>query len=228
MGDAGDNPKVFWATAVPSLLYLAVAFACLVQWDVNKLWSRIDAFSGCYLGLRLMGILHSLAFGRGAFRSKQLRREWWGTTAFPGEIKYVVLLMLGDLTVFFDYGHWHLVPALQHPAVQVLGLVVYIGVSAWQIWADTYLAGHFAQPLPAPMSQGPFRYVRHPRYVGAMVGKVAFALVFASILGWPLALAWVLLLLHKIRLEEMHLRRLFGVEYEAYVRSTARLIPGIY
>ena len=78
------------------------------------------------------------------------------------------------------------------------------------------------------MDQGPFRYVRHPRYAAAMLAKGAFALVFASALGWMLALTWAVLLLKKVSVEEEHLRNMFGNEYEAYAQRTARLLPGIY
>jgi len=58
--------------------------------------------------------------------------------------------------------------------------------------------------------------------------KIAVALVFASAVGWLLVGVWSLLLLRQVRLEEVHLYNLFGCEYEAYARQTARLVPGIY
>jgi protein-S-isoprenylcysteine O-methyltransferase Ste14 len=82
--------------------------------------------------------------------------------------------------------------------------------------------------MSRPITDGPFRYVRHPRYAGAMAAKIAFPLVFASALGWVLAVAWIALLFRKVLGEETHLRNLFGPEYEAYARHTARLLPGVY
>jgi protein-S-isoprenylcysteine O-methyltransferase Ste14 len=61
-----------------------------------------------------------------------------------------------------------------------------------------------------------------------MVSKIAFALVFASVLGWVLAAAWILILFRQVLMEETHLRDLFGAEYDAYARHTARLLPGVY
>jgi protein-S-isoprenylcysteine O-methyltransferase Ste14 len=78
------------------------------------------------------------------------------------------------------------------------------------------------------MNQGPYRFVRHPRYASAIAGKAAMALIFASLFGWLLMLAWGMLLLNKIALEEKHLRNLFGSNYESYAQTTARVIPGIY
>jgi protein-S-isoprenylcysteine O-methyltransferase Ste14 len=38
----------------------------------------------------------------------------------------------------------------------------------------------------------------------------------------------VLFILRRMRLEEAHMRKLFGAERAAYSRRTARLLPGIY
>ncbi len=78
------------------------------------------------------------------------------------------------------------------------------------------------------MSHGPYRYVRHPRYAAAIVGKIGMALVLTSILGWLLVIAWGVLLLNNIAVEEKHLRRLFGPSYDSYAQTTAKVIPGIY
>jgi protein-S-isoprenylcysteine O-methyltransferase Ste14 len=132
--------------------------------------------------------------------------------------------------VFLDYGHWRLEPWLAQPALQSIGLGLYLAVTVWQIWTDSYLARFFNQDSapPVPMNVGPYRFVRHPRYAAAIVGKVAMALTFASLFGWLLAIAWGFLLLNKIAVEEKYLRHLFGARYELYARNTAKVIPGIY
>jgi protein-S-isoprenylcysteine O-methyltransferase Ste14 len=141
-----------------------------------------------------------------------------------------MLLMALDLVVFLDYGHWRVTPWMARPALQIAGLALYLAVTLWQIWTDGYLATYFTHgELPlAPMNRGPYRYVRHPRYAAAIVGKVAMALTFASVFGWLLVIAWGLLLLNKIAVEEKHLRELFGSRYESYARTTAKVVPGIY
>jgi protein-S-isoprenylcysteine O-methyltransferase Ste14 len=217
-------------TSALSFLYLLSALACLLQWNTAQLWERVDYFSGPYLALRAVGAVHSVISNRRAFRSKQVRREWWGQTSNPGIINWVILLMLGDLTVFLDYGHWHTLRALERPALQGLGLTLYLLAAGWQMWTDSYLAKYFRYcgTEGEPIIGGPFRYIRHPRYAAAIAGKVAFALMFASLLGWLMAMAWTFVLLEKVRAEEAHLRELFGARYEAYAEKTTRLLPGIY
>lgn len=78
------------------------------------------------------------------------------------------------------------------------------------------------------VSSGPYRFVRHPMYVGLIVLHVSIALVLGSM--WTLALAalFTILFLWRTALEDGTLRReLSG--YEEYTQVTRyRLMPGIW
>jgi protein-S-isoprenylcysteine O-methyltransferase Ste14 len=220
----------FWKTLLGSLVYLCLTLLCLVRWGTPHPWVRVDFFAVGYLVLRLLGVFHSILSSRTVFRSKSLMREWWGLDSDPKGPKWIIILMMADLTIYLDYGHWRLVPELQQPVLQSLGLGLYLATSIWQVWTDVHLARYFNRgnrEVP-PLDRGPYRYVRHPRYSAAILAKLAVALVFASVLGWLLAAMWSAVLLHKIAVEELHLRTVFGSRYEAYSQTTARVFPGIY
>jgi protein-S-isoprenylcysteine O-methyltransferase Ste14 len=76
---------------------------------------------------------------------------------------------------------------------------------------------------------GLYTLVRHPSYLGLELILLAFALhartwaCFAVVLVPP-----TLAVLYRIHVEETALRLAFGADYEAYSRSTKRLIPGVY
>jgi protein-S-isoprenylcysteine O-methyltransferase Ste14 len=70
--------------------------------------------------------------------------------------------------------------------------------------------------------------VRHPRYAGLLISRVAFALTYGSVLAWALGIIWAALIVRRIPREEAHLRQIFGADYEAYAARTARLIPGVF
>jgi protein-S-isoprenylcysteine O-methyltransferase Ste14 len=222
--------RVLWKTLAGSLAYLGVAVASLIQWNRSDPWLRVGWFAGIYFVLRFVGSLHSIISSMGAFRSHPLRQEWWALNSDPAGPRWVMLLMALDLLVFLDYGHWRLTPWLARPALQFTGLGLYLAVTLWQIWTDAYLARYFNREKPplTPMNEGPYHYMRHPRYSAAIAGKVAMALVFASFFAWLLAIAWALLLLNKIAVEEKHLRKLFGFRYESYARITAKVIPWVF
>jgi len=213
-----------------SLGYILLAGVCLMHWGGPDPRSRFDVFSGGYLLFRALGSLHSLAAARNVFRSRQVMQEWWATNSDPGGIQRVVVLMALDLAVLLDYAHWHLWVVLDRPFFQACGLTLYAASMVWQMWTDSHLARFFAaRPQEwTPMRSGPYRFVRHPRYSAALAGKVAFALIFANGLGWLMVLAWGVLLLRKVEVEEAHLSRLFGRGYEVYRQTTAKLLPGIY
>lgn len=219
-----------WGTALFASAYLALALVSLWQWGTPTPWSRIDVFSGGYLALGTFAAVYDITLGRATLRSQEAFREASGMSYDPTTLVVAAFLSVGDLLVFLDYGRWHLAPALERHAVQSLGLFLDATAIAWLLWTDTYLARHFASDpsMRNVMQDGPYHYVRHPRYAGVLAVRAAFALVFASMVGWILAVAWLVVLLRRISLEERHLQRIFGENYTAYARRTPRLIPGGY
>lgn len=79
-----------------------------------------------------------------------------------------------------------------------------------------------------PVTTGPYRFVRHPGYAGAILGVVATPLVLGSL--WALVPAALLTLLFAVRtqLEDRTLRRSLP-GYAAYAERTRfRLVPFIW
>ncbi len=213
--------KAQWGTIVFSLVYFALALACL---------RRLDVFAGGFLGLMFLSVVYELIFGLPTLRSPEALREAVGMAYDRATLVVLPLLSVGDFLVFLDYGHWHLTPALREGVLQSVGLLLSILAIAWLGWTDAHLARHFAE-APAVqriMREGPFRYVRHPRYAGILAVRLAFALVFSSPVGWALVIAWTIVLLRRIHLEEGYLRQRFGREYDAYANQMPRLVPGVY
>jgi len=77
------------------------------------------------------------------------------------------------------------------------------------------------------VSTGPYRVVRHPAYLGTLVGHLGFALVFAH---WAPLLAWaglfVPMVVRRILIEEPCLFELAG--YDEYARGRKRLVPRVW
>lgn len=222
--------KAMWATVLCAVAYLALALLCLWQWGTPAPWSRLDLFSGGYLSITTLAVVYGFRLGRTIFRSAEVFREASGMSYDRATLGVMAALSACDALVFLDYGRWHLSPALERHAAQGLGLLLEIAAVAWLLWTDTYLVRHFTGELSARtvIQDGPYRYVRHPRYAGVLAVRVAFALVLASVAGWLLAVAWLVVLLRRITLEERHVQEVFGVSYDAYARRTPRLLPGIY
>jgi protein-S-isoprenylcysteine O-methyltransferase Ste14 len=212
------------------LIYLALMLACLRQWGAVAPWSRLNLLIGAAIALSLLLGMEQIIFTFNLPGSADVKREAFGITFDPGMAAWVAVLAICELSVFIDYGHLHLVPSLERRALQCIGLGLYVIAFALLRWADAWLARHFARAGERRelMTGGPFRYLRHPRYAGLIISRIAFALCFASILGWLLMLGWILIIHRRISLEEPHLKKLFGEDYEAYSQRTSRLLPGIY
>jgi protein-S-isoprenylcysteine O-methyltransferase Ste14 len=87
-----------------------------------------------------------------------------------------------------------------------------------RIWA----AGHVEKSREVTRS-GPYRFTRHPLYLGSSVMGVGIALASASWLVAAIVLGYLALTISAaIRAEEAHLRKKFGGEYDAYA---ARIAP---
>jgi protein-S-isoprenylcysteine O-methyltransferase Ste14 len=90
-----------------------------------------------------------------------------------------------------------------------------------RVWA----AGHLEKSREVTRS-GPYRWTRHPLYVGSSV--MALGIVIASrsiVLGVLAAVYMVTTIAAAIRAEESFLRRAFGDTYDRYRRSEADSMP---
>jgi protein-S-isoprenylcysteine O-methyltransferase Ste14 len=129
----------------------------------------------------------------------------------------------------------HEVLSLPDPVLWLaLGLVVAWSGMLLRLWAVRTLGRSFTttvvvRPEQTIVATGPYRYVRHPSYLGLLtvlfglgltLGDLASAVVMAALPA--IALVW------RIRVEEAALRSELGSSYVEYSRGRARLIPGIW
>jgi len=79
------------------------------------------------------------------------------------------------------------------------------------------------------VTEGVYRYLRHPSYAGSLISFLGLGMVFANYISilvilLPIAGAF----LYRIRIEEQVLVGNFGTGYLNYCSSTKRLIPFIF
>jgi protein-S-isoprenylcysteine O-methyltransferase Ste14 len=79
------------------------------------------------------------------------------------------------------------------------------------------------------VSEGLYRFVRHPAYSGSLLSFLGLGVSFANFISLaviflPICSAF----LYRIRVEEIALMDAFGDEYVRYCASTMRLIPWVY
>ncbi len=96
------------------------------------------------------------------------------------------------------------------------GLVAAVG-ELFRIWA----AGHVEKSREVTRS-GPYRFTRHPLYLGSSIIGIGIAIASARGLVAAIVLGYLAITITAaIRAEEAHLRDKFGGEYDAYAARTA-------
>jgi len=111
----------------------------------------------------------------------------------------------------------------------LLPLAVGAGIVLWCIW-DFAVVGHGTlAPIDPPtqlVARGPYRYVRNPMYVGAVLVLLGEAALFVSVaLVIYCAVFFVVAHSFVVLYEEPTLHRQFGQSYDAYRRSVRRWWP---
>jgi len=122
--------------------------------------------------------------------------------------------------------HWDYITAMAL-AVMIVGLIL-------RSWAVITLGNQFTWHIDRKMSKnliktGPFRFLRHPGYAGALL-TYTFSAVFLH--SWfSLVINFVVLIIafsRRIYFEESILREIFGKNYLEYCKKVKKIIPLIW
>ncbi len=121
---------------------------------------------------------------------------------------------------FFDFG----------PIVGWIGtLLTVIGV-AFALWARYKLGRNWGlntKEDPVLVVSGPYAYVRHPIYAGAMLGLFGSALT-GSIVAVVTFIGSIIFSLLRIHKEEHAMRDLFPGQYPSYQARTKKVVPFVW
>ena len=81
----------------------------------------------------------------------------------------------------------------------------------------------------ALVTEGVYRYVRHPMYSAFWLWAVAQALLLPNwIAGFAGIVGFGTLFFGRVRREEQMMLETFGDDYRAYVARTSRIVPGLF
>ena len=78
------------------------------------------------------------------------------------------------------------------------------------------------------VTDGIYKTIRNPSYLGLLLGTLGWSLAFRSLAGVILTALMIPPLVARMASEEPLLHDEFGADYDAYRARTARLVPGIY
>ena len=106
-----------------------------------------------------------------------------------------------------------------------------IGLSfAWIVYVHSFMGADWRSGVagggPARLlSDGPFRFCRHPMFCGVIVGQFGFALALPSLFSTVCLVVGVTVILAQARHEDGRLAEHFGPAWEAYAARTPAFWP---
>lgn len=117
--------------------------------------------------------------------------------------------------------------------VNVIGLISMLSGIVIRKWAKMNLGRNFSSGLRILnghrlVTDGIYRYIRHPAYSGNFLFWFGTPLLFSSLYGFLVMLLLVPCFLYRMKIEESMLIERFGDEYLDYMKRTKRLIPFVY
>lgn len=203
------------------ILFLA---AGRLDWPLAWVYIGISVLDGCFLLLVLSpDLMHERSHpGAGA-------KSWDRLLArLTGPLGSMLLLVTAGLQVRFQ--GLHVLPL----ALQFAGLAAFVlgmGLATWAMAANNFFSlvvriqkdrGHTV------VSSGPYRFVRHPGYVGGMLFTLGTPLLLGSC--WALIPAGVSAALMAVRtvLEDTTLQEELEGYREYAQRVRFRLVPGVW
>ena len=119
-------------------------------------------------------------------------------------------------------------------ATYALGLLILWTGIGLRVWAVGSLGRYFRREVTIEAGQtvhasGPYRWVRHPAYLGDLLIVFGFGLAWGTWIGAAVGTAIALAgHLPRIRVEEFELERALGEPYARYAGARARLVPGVW
>lgn len=105
-----------------------------------------------------------------------------------------------------------------------LGLVFWSGLTLGRFYSQevTLQEGHRL------ITHGPYRLIRHPRYLGILIMGIGQSLLFRSWIGLGITALVMMIVVFRIRDEEALMSREFGTAWQAYCSKTWKVFPHLW
>ncbi len=147
-------------------------------------------------------------------------------------VAVTLLLFIGLVLVPFADRRSLLVMA-DSPHLRWVGLILTTLSLGLIFWSGLALGRFYSQEVTLQeghrlVSHGPYRFIRHPRYLGIFFLGIGQSLLFRSWIGLGMTALVMAIVLFRIRDEEILMKNEFGQEWEIYSRRSWKLIPYLW
>jgi protein-S-isoprenylcysteine O-methyltransferase Ste14 len=137
------------------------------------------------------------------------------------------------LVIAAPYSDHHNIAVIKSEFIRYAGLALFSFGFIFMHWAQAVLGKQFSihvklQDDHKLVSEGLYRHVRHPRYLGIILFTTGIAFVFRSWMALILVAILVMVLLWRIHEEELLMSQEFGKDWTEYCRKSWRMIPYVF
>jgi protein-S-isoprenylcysteine O-methyltransferase len=157
------------------------------------------------------------------------------STKDAGSLRFLWIIILASISLGVNMSRRWPVAALPHQHLfAALGVVIFVAGLILRWYSIIQLGRFFTVNVAIAedhqlIESGPYRWVRHPSYTGALLAFLGFGLSLGNWLALlvimvPIFLAFA----YRMNVEERALMGALGDRYASYARRTKRLVPFIY
>lgn len=166
-----------------------------------------------------------------AFSTQEAKRD-----KNSDRLSIIVILLMSSLSVVASVVEW----AYSNNAVEssipmtIIGALLLVLGIAVRVWAIRTLGKHFTATVTLTddhqlVRTGPYRFVRHPSYLGAFMAIMGCPIFLNAWWATGIAIAAMTIAYYlRIGVEEKMLSSYFGDKYLEYSKQTKRIIPFIW
>lgn len=146
-----------------------------------------------------------------------------------GAANLAIIIAFGAAIAFPGFSirtHWR--------AVFAVGIVVWWSGTLFRFYSMRILGRFFTYDVAVSPGQhvverGPYRWIRHPSYLGSLVANIGLGMTLTNWLAMFLpVLCLAIAYTYRIAIEERALLEGLGSPYREYMRRTWRLIPFVF
>jgi protein-S-isoprenylcysteine O-methyltransferase Ste14 len=221
----------YFIFALYTLLFPAIIFlgAGTLQWPIGWLYYGIAVLTTIISRLLVARVNPDQLTERGRSLEAENTKSWDRTLSkLVGLVLPVVALTVIGLD--HRWGWSPALPAWVPPAALILMLLGY-ALATWAFVVNRFFSGVVRIQEDRGhhvVTDGPYRYVRHPGYLGGLLAILATPLLLGSLWGFiPVALYFVLLVIRTALEDQTLQEELPG--YQDYAQRTRyRLLPGAW
>ncbi len=221
-------PRILLRLMAFVLILTAILFLAAGRWDWAMGWIYMAMYA-CVTVIAVLVVPLDPELIAERTRIKEGVKEWDKRLTVVGSVLYpLAILIVAGLDARYRWSP-HVPPTLQLAALVVaaVGNLLSIWATAVNKFYSRFVRiqkerGHFV------ISDGPYRYVRHPGYLGQIIFSLASALALGSLWAFIPSSLFAVLLVVRTALEDRALQdELEG--YQAYTqRVHHRLIPRLW